>query len=195
MDVQGAGKGGGYGGIEGRGKEVIVANKRRMRGWDFVLRFLALALTLVATVLVGVDKQTKIVPFTLVSTLPPVNVPVTAKWHYMSAFVYFVVANAIACAYAAISLLLTLAGKKGLTVVIIVFDLVMVALLHSSGGAALAVGLLGYEGNSHVQWKKVCGVFGKFCNQMAIGIGLSLLGSSLFFLLVILATLHHHKKN
>ncbi|CAI9779779.1 unnamed protein product [Fraxinus pennsylvanica] len=113
----------------------------------------------------------------------------------MSAFVYFVVANAIACSYAAISLILTLVGNKGLTMVIIIFDLVMVALLHSSGGAALAVGLLGYEGNSRVQWKKVCGVFGKFCNQAAIGIGLSLFGAALFFLLVVLAALHHKKKN
>lgn len=82
MEVQDAGKVGGHG-----GKEVMVANRRRMRGWDFLLRFLALGLTLVAAVLVGVDKQTKIVPFTLVPTLPPVNIPVTAKWHHMSAFV------------------------------------------------------------------------------------------------------------
>ncbi|CAA2983157.1 CASP-like protein 1E2 [Olea europaea var. sylvestris] len=190
MEVQDAGKVGGHG-----GKEVMVANRRRMRGWDFLLRFLALGLTLVAAVLVGVDKQTKIVPFTLVPTLPPVNIPVTAKWHHMSAFVYFVVANAIACSYAAISLVLTLAGKEGLSVAIIIFDLVMVALLYSSGGAALAVGLLGYEGNSHVQWKKVCGVFGKFCNQAAIGISLSILGAVLFFLLVALAALHRRKKN
>ncbi|CAI9779778.1 unnamed protein product [Fraxinus pennsylvanica] len=132
---------------------------------------------------------------TLVPTLLPVNVSVTAKWHYISAFVYFVVANAIACSYAAISLILTLVGNKGLTMVIIIFDLVMVALLHSSGGTALAVGLLGYEGNSHVQWKKVTPHKPFKTSQAAIGIGLSLFGAALFFLLVVLAALHHKKKN
>lgn len=189
---------GSNGGLEGRGKEVEVANKRSVRGSDVMLRFLAFALTLVAAIVVGVDKQTKLVSMTVVSTLPPISVPVTAKWHYMSAFVYFVVANAVACAYAALSLLLVLAtrgAKKCLGLMIITLDLVMVALLFSSGGAALAVGLIGYEGNSHVQWNKVCNVFGRFCNQVAGAVVVSLLGSAAFLLLVLLAAINLHKKH
>ncbi|KAI3469437.1 hypothetical protein Pfo_026100 [Paulownia fortunei] len=196
-------KGSSNGGIESgatnaREKEVAVANKRKMRGWDVVLRFLALALSLAAAVVLGVDKETTTVVLTLVPTLPPVNVPVTAKWHDLSAFVFFVVANTVACAHAAISLLLTLAnrgGKKGITMMVILFDLVMVALLFSSVGAALAIGLMGYEGNSHVQWKKVCNVFGKFCDQGAAALGLSGGASLAFFLLVVLATFNLHKKH
>lgn len=67
-------------------KDVTVATKRNVRFLDLLLRFMALALTLAASVTLGVTKQTKIVPITLVSTLPPINVPVTAKWHDMSAF-------------------------------------------------------------------------------------------------------------
>lgn len=189
---------GSNGGLEGRAKEVEVASKRSVRGSDVMLRFLAFALTLVAAIVVGVDKQTKLVSMTVASTLPPISVPVTAKWHYMSAFVYFVVANAVACAYAALSLLLVLAtrgAKKGLGLMIITLDLVMVALLFSSGGAALAVGLIGYEGNSHVQWNKVCNVFGRFCNQVAGAIVVSLLGSAAFLLLVLLAAINLHKKH
>ncbi|KAK4477928.1 hypothetical protein RD792_017193 [Penstemon davidsonii] len=174
-----------------RVKEVAVGNKRKMRGCDLVLRFLALAFSLTAAVVLGVDKQSTTVVVTLVSSLPPVNIPVTATWHHLSAFVYFVVANAIACAYATISLLLTLrnrGGKKGLATMIVVFDLVMVALLFSSVGAAGSIGLMGYQGNSHVQWKKVCNVFDKFCNQGMVALGLSGVGSILFFLLVVLAT-------
>lgn len=188
---------GSNGGLEGRAKEVEVANKGSVRGSDVMLRFLAFALTLVAAIVVGVDKQTKLVSMTVASTLPPISVPVTAKWHYMSAFVYFVVANAVACAYAALSLLLVLAtrgAKKGLGLMIITLDLVMVALLFSSGGAALAVGLIGYEGNSHVQWNKVCNVFGRFCNQVAGAVVVSLLGSAAFLLLVLLAAINLHKK-
>ena len=113
-------------------------------------------------------------------------------------FRYFVVANVVACAYAALSLLLVLGNrgaKKGLALMIITLDLVMVALLFSGGGAALAVGLIGYRGNSHVQWNKVCNVFGRFCNQVAGAIVVSLLGSAAFLLLVLLAMINLHRKH
>ncbi|KAK2992036.1 hypothetical protein RJ640_014897 [Escallonia rubra] len=111
---------------------------------------------------------------------------------------YFVVANAIACSYAAVSLLLTLAsrgGKKNVALMIIILDLVMVALLFSGNGAATTAGLLGYQGNKHVQWNKVCNMFGKFCNQVAAAIAMSMLASLAFLLLVLLAALNLHKKH
>lgn len=115
-----------------------------------------------------------------------------------SCFRFFVVANAIACAYAAISLILTLAnrnGKKGIATLIILFDLIMVALLFSAIGAAGAIGLMGFKGNSHVQWKKVCNVFDKFCDQGAASIGLSGAAAGAFFVLVVLAIFNLHKKH
>lgn len=69
-------------------EEIKVANKRSVNGSELFLRFLALILTLVAAIVVGVNKQTKVVQMALLPTLPPVNIPVTAKFHYMSAFVY-----------------------------------------------------------------------------------------------------------
>ncbi|CAI8610571.1 unnamed protein product [Vicia faba] len=117
---------------------------------------------------IGMDKQTKVVPIKIVDSLPPFNVPVSAKWHYLSAFVYFMVANAIACAYGAISMVVTFLDR---------------------------VGLLGYNGNSHVRWNKVCDVFDKFCHQVAASIILSLLGSLAFLLLiVILPILRFHRR-
>lgn len=182
---------------EGRrsGNEEVVATWNKSTGRvEVVLRVMALSLTLVAAIILGVDKETQIVPITLVSTLPPLDVPVSAKWHYLSAFLYFVVANSIACAYAAVSVILSLMNKHGqksfLTMfVLLVMDTLMIALLFSSNGAALAIGIVGYKGNSHVQWKKVCNVFGKFCNHAAASIVVSLLGSTAFILLVLLATL------
>ncbi|KAG5554938.1 hypothetical protein RHGRI_012480 [Rhododendron griersonianum] len=147
------------------------------------LRFLAFSLTLVAAVLIGVDKQTKIVAIPVVSTLPPLNVPLTAK--------YFVVVNAIACAYAIISLVLTLASKGGnkggLALMITTLDLVILALLSSANGATGGIGLIGIRGNSHVQWNKVCNVFDKFCHQMLAGLVLSVLGSAIFLLLLVIS--------
>ncbi|KAF8042303.1 hypothetical protein BT93_A0814 [Corymbia citriodora subsp. variegata] len=166
---------------------------RRKATCGLVLRLLAMALTLAAAVILGVDKQTKTVPVQVAAGLPPLNVPVTAKWRYLSAFVYFVVANAIACSYAALSLLLLLANKAGksraLASAVAIMDIIMVALLFSSGGAATAVGVIGRQGNSHVQWGKVCNVFDKFCDRVAISIGLSLLGSINFVIMGGLAAL------
>ncbi|XP_051127791.1 CASP-like protein 1E2 [Andrographis paniculata] len=180
------------------GEKAAVANKRTMRGSDVVLRFLALALSLAAAVVLGVNKQSTTVAMSLVPTLPPVELPVTAKWHYLSANVFFVTANAIACGHAAVSLILTLATRgasKGIAILVVLADLVMVALLFSSIGAAGAIGLMGYQGNSHVQWKKVCNVFDRFCHQAAAALGLSGAAALVFFVLVVLSTLNHYKKH
>ncbi|KAK4433943.1 CASP-like protein 1E2 [Sesamum alatum] len=189
-------KNGGYEMTE-TGTELAVAKRREMRGWDLVLRVAAVAFSLAAAVVLGVNKQTTTVALTLVQTLPPVDVPVTAKWHYLSASVYFVVANSTACAYAAISLLLlsvNRGGKKRVAMMIVIFDLMIIALLFSSLGAVLAVGLIGLKGNSHIQWHEVCSVFGKFCNQGATAIGLSGVASLVFLVLVLIAILKLHKK-
>lgn len=169
---------------------------RRMRSCEVVLRLLALALTLVAAIVLGVNKETKMVPMTLSPSLPPLNVPVTAKWRYLSAFVFFVVSNAIACAYAVLSLILMITGgRKGLASMIIIFDTLIVALLFSGNGAAVAIGVLGYEGNSHVRWNKVCNVFTNFCHRVAAAVVLSLIGSLAFVLLAVISALRLQKRS
>ncbi|XP_058209179.1 CASP-like protein 1E2 isoform X2 [Rhododendron vialii] len=171
------------------GEVMKEVGKRKVSMSEVGLRFLAFSLTLVAAVLVGVDKQTKIVA-----------IPLTAKFHYFSAFVYFVVVNAIACAYAIISLVLTLASNKGgnkgcLALMITTLDLVMLALLSSASGATGGIGLIGIRGNSHVQWKKVCNVFDKFCHQLLAGFVLSVLGSAIFLLLLVISARKLQKKH
>lgn len=51
------------------------------------LRVFILAATLVSAVVMGVDRQTTTVQVTIADTLPPLQVPVTAKSSYSSAFV------------------------------------------------------------------------------------------------------------
>ncbi|KAJ1395177.1 Casparian strip membrane protein [Sesbania bispinosa] len=197
--------------MDGQGKAIINGNGDEINGrelaspkrapgggaCDLLLRFVALLLTLAAAIVVGADKQTKVVPFKVIDTLPPLNVPVTAKWHYLSAFVYFMVANAIASTYGALSLFLGLINRgksKGLWRLMIIIDALMVALLFSGNGAATAVGVIGFQGNSHVQWNKVCNVFDKFCHQVAASIILSLLGSVAFLFLVMIPLLRLHPR-
>lgn len=107
--------------------------------------------------------------------------------------------NAVASAYAALSLVLSLGSRGGKRrsssrLVSIFLDLIMVALLYSAIGAAMAIGLMGYQGNKHVQWNKVCNTFSRFCGQTAAAIALSALGSTQFILLVTLSAIGLHKK-
>ncbi|XP_062174860.1 CASP-like protein 1E2 [Alnus glutinosa] len=167
-------------GVEYReSKEVNVGNRTRGRSsYDLILRVLALVLTLAAAILLGVDKQTK--------------GSQTAKWHYVSAFVYFVVANATVSSYAALSLVLLFTGtgaNRVLKLVIFVVDTLMVALLFSGIGATTAVGLIGFQGNSHLGWGKVCNVFDKFCHQVLGSVALSVFGSLAFILIVVFSAL------
>lgn len=157
---------------------------------ELALRVLALLLTVAAAILLGLDKQTKMISLQISPNLPAFNVPLTAKSSYLSGFVYFVVVNSIASVFAAASLALTFAsngGRKAVSrLMIIVTDLMMVALLFSGIGAASAVGVIGLKGNSHLQWKKVCNVYGKYCHQGMASVALSLLGAIAYLLLVIL---------
>ncbi|KAK1435988.1 hypothetical protein QVD17_01762 [Tagetes erecta] len=179
-------------------KEVEVVNRSlNFSGKDLAVRLFALTLTLVAAVLLGVNKETKTVSVTLVSSLPPIDLPVTAKWTQMSAFVYFVIANAIACTYGATSLLIILVTRgrnKVVSLMITILDLVMVGVLFSAVGATGSVGLIGYKGNSHVNWDKVCNVFDKFCHQISMALFMSFAGGIAYFVLIVLSTLKLHNK-
>ncbi|XP_038901836.1 CASP-like protein 1E1 isoform X2 [Benincasa hispida] len=140
---------------------------------EVIFRVLGILLSSVAAIVVGVGKETKVVPITISSKLPPFQIVVVAKWYYLSAFV---LSNK------------NLSNNK-LTVLIIFLDTVTVALLSSGTGAVMAIGVMGYNGNSHVRWNKVCDTFGRFCKQVAASAVLSLAGAIVFMLLVILAVL------
>ncbi|KAK3415595.1 hypothetical protein EUGRSUZ_H01205 [Eucalyptus grandis] len=145
---------------------------------DLLFRALALALTLAAAVMVGVDKESKTVSVTISQSLT-LHVRATAKWQYMSAFVYFLVSNAVACSYAAASLVyVTVSGaarSAKATLAINVLDTVMMGLLLSASGASAAIGVIAQHGNSHVQWNKVCHAFSSYCHQMAAAFTLCLI--------------------
>ena len=112
-------------------------------------------------------------------------------------FRYLLATNVIACSYSFISLFFLLKDTGNdniLVLLVIILDTVMVALLFSSSGATAAVGVIAYHGNSHVQWNKVCDIYGRFCIQVAASTVLSLAGAVVFMLLVVLATVGLQKR-
>ncbi|XP_056172281.1 CASP-like protein 1E1 [Syzygium oleosum] len=171
--------------------------KAAVRCPDLLLRALALALTLAVAIMVGVDKESKTVSVVISQSLT-LHVPATAKWQYMSAFVYFLVSNIVACSYAAASLVyITVAGatrSAKASLAINVLDTVMMGLLLSASGASAAIGVIAQYGNSHVQWNKVCHMFDSYCHQMVAAFALCLVGSFVFLLLAVLNVMDLHKK-
>ncbi|KAG2406619.1 CASP-like protein [Vigna angularis] len=174
----------------------VVERPTKERSHDLFLRFLGLSLTLVATILVGVDNQTKVISYA------EMKFRATAKWEYISAMVFFVVSNAIACSYAAASLVITVMARSSGTkksdltdLVITALDLVLMALLFSANGAACAVGIIAQKGNKHLQWMKVCDVFDAYCRHMTAALVLSIIGSTVFLLLVLHSVLKLHYRS
>ncbi|RWR94107.1 CASP-like protein 1E2 [Cinnamomum micranthum f. kanehirae] len=183
---------------ESRSNQVHVANPKNIRSSDFLLRLLVIGTTLAAAIVMGLAKETEVVPVSIFPGIPPVSVKVHAKMRYSSALVYFVVANAIACGYALLSLFATigqLGGPKGVGLGITILDVIMVALLFSGEGAAATIGVLGHEGNWHLRWNKVCNRFEKFCRSLAVSLILSMMGSLVFLLLVVLSIMHLHRRS
>ncbi|KAJ3669548.1 hypothetical protein LUZ60_011498 [Juncus effusus] len=188
----------GLNGVESQNDEAERAgNSTRLFG-EIPIRAFAVAATLVAALVMGLDSQTTTIPFKITPTLPPLPVAVTAKWFHSTAFIYHVIINAVACLYAAMSLVVSLlrgSSKKCLTLAVTLGDLVMVALLFSNIGAATDFGLLGLRGNSHVRWNKVCGVYGKFCHKGAFAVAFSFLGAQAFLILVIISIVAMHRRS
>ncbi|KAF8015050.1 hypothetical protein BT93_H0748 [Corymbia citriodora subsp. variegata] len=177
--------------------KVVERLPKAVRRPELLLRTLALVLTLAAAVMVGVSKESKTVSVPISQSFT-LHVRATAKWQYMSAFVYFLVSNAIACSYAATSLTyIAVTGAARSTkaaLAINVLDMVMMGLLLSASGASGAIGVIAQHGNSHVQWNEVCHEFSSYCYQMAAAFVLCLVSSLTFLLLAVLYVMDLHKK-
>ncbi|XP_051152695.1 CASP-like protein 1E1 [Andrographis paniculata] len=143
---------------------------------DFVFRVLAVLLCVAAAVVIGVDRETTEVDIAVVPGFPGFSFPFSAKWHYLSALFYFLVANALASGYAIISAIVVLINRgrnKGVVAAVVVFDVAVVAILFSSLGATVAVGLIAYQGVERLGWEEVCTVYNRFCHQGGAAVGLS----------------------
>ncbi|KMZ68368.1 CASP-like protein 6 [Zostera marina] len=168
--------------------------------WEILLRLLAFIFTFIATIIMSVAKENTTVQIQISTSLDTIPLVIRAKSIYTSAFVYFIVVNAIVCGYSGLSLLLVIANKaRGklihMVLPIAVSDLVMVGLLYSATGAAVAIGLVGKNGNPHVGWNKICGVFGRFCNLITASNVLSFFAAFFYFAVAVLCVFNLHKRS
>ncbi|MQM14211.1 hypothetical protein Taro_047144 [Colocasia esculenta] len=153
---------------------------------DVPLRLLLLLAALAGLLLVLTSKQTELIPF----PFPPYAISHTAKWTHSPAFVYLVVALAAGCLYSVVTLVAAATWSRPATLLflLIISDAMMAGVLAAATGTGGAIGYLGVKGNSHVNWGKVCNVYGKFCRHIGSGVALALAASVLLVTLVALSS-------
>lgn len=161
----------------------------RIRGveiFDFVLRLLAIAATVSAAIAMGTTDET--LPF-LTQFFQ-----FEAKFNNLSAFIYFVIANAIVGGYLLLSLPISILNivrprAAALRVILILFDTVMVAVGTSGAAAAVAIVYVARKGNTSTNWFAICQRFNSFCDQAIGALTASFAGVVFLILLVLLSAL------
>uniref|UniRef100_A0A1D1Z525 CASP-like protein n=1 Tax=Anthurium amnicola TaxID=1678845 RepID=A0A1D1Z525_9ARAE len=159
---------------------------------NYILRFVALAATFVAAIVMGVAKETK-----TILTNDGSSVDLQIKATGASQFDYFIAVNAIVCFYSAASLamwVLSRGGSKGLALALTMVDLVVVAFLFSGLGSASAMGVLLRKGSGDL-YPRVCNVYGKFCGRVAAAIVMSSFADVSYLAITVLSYLNLYKSS
>ncbi|KAF5771640.1 putative casparian strip membrane protein [Helianthus annuus] len=148
---------------------------------DVVLRAMLFATAFVAITFVVTSKQTKLIP-----VAPGIAIPMAAKFNQ-----YYVAALSVTCFYSVITGLLSALALVKMTegstktqVHLAILDALLLGIMASATGAAGGVGYIGFKGNNHTGWTKICNVYGSFCRHIAASIAVSLLPSVALLLLV-----------
>ncbi|GAY33818.1 hypothetical protein CUMW_008160 [Citrus unshiu] len=162
------------------------------KGWVvLVLRLLALAATASATIVMGLNKETKTFVVATVGTTP-IKATFSAKFQHTPAFVFFVIANGLVSFHNLVMISVNLFGKKldykGLHLAMIaIFDLLNTVLASAGVNGAVYMAELGKHGNSHARWNKICDRFKTFCDHGGGAIIASFIGLALMIVISIIS--------
>ncbi|XP_010904770.1 CASP-like protein 1E1 [Elaeis guineensis] len=189
----------GFDGTQGaanQARTVAASSSSPVRLPGYVLRGIAIVLTFISAIVMGVAKQdiTWIVQSDSTTTS---SYNASIKSIYSAAYVYFIVANVLVFVYTLISLLITLANRFGspsMELPLNVADLLMVVLLFSSNGAAIAIDIVAEHGQSRFGWDKFCYAVHKFCGHVTASIVLSMIASLAYAVLVMITMVGLHKR-
>ncbi|XP_030551460.1 CASP-like protein 1D1 [Rhodamnia argentea] len=163
---------------------------------DVLLRVLFFASTLTALVVMVTANQTN--PAT--AAAPRLPAPLEAKFDNSPALIYFVAAMSVACLYsiitalASISVILAPIFAKDFLLFFVICDVVILGIIASATGTAGTVGYIGLNGDSHVNWGKVCNVYDTFCQHIGAASAVSLFAAVILVVLITLSVVNLHKK-
>ncbi|KAL3850283.1 hypothetical protein ACJIZ3_012165 [Penstemon smallii] len=158
--------------------------KRGVAIFDFILRICALVAALAATTTMGTTDQT--LPFFTQFF------QFQASYDDLPAFTFFVVANAIASGYLVLSLPFSIVGivrphAAGIKLMLLIFDILLVAFTSAAAAAAAAIVYLAHNGNSKTNWFAICQQFNDFCQRISGAVVASFIAAFIFIFLVMLS--------
>ncbi|KAG5235844.1 integral membrane family protein [Salix suchowensis] len=165
------------------------SSQPRSRKWVLLtVRVIAFLATATATLVMALNKETKTLVVAMVGSTP-IKVTLTAKFQHTPAFVFFVIANAMASFHNLMMIMVELFGQKldykGLRLAMIaILDMTTVALISGGASAATFMAEVGKNGNSHARWNKICDKFETFCDRG----GVAIIASSAGLLLMLIIT-------
>ncbi|CAN6329841.1 unnamed protein product [Urochloa humidicola] len=162
-----------------------------------VLRAAATVATTVAAAVMALDAQSYTAVVAIVGTRPLMQT-FTTEFRDIPAFVYFVIANAIAGAYNLLVLIIRrlILRRRTASLVLHMLDMVIMALLATGAATAASMAELGKNGNLHARWNPICDRFGSFCSRGGIAIVSSFIGVALMLALNLLsAAANAHRPN
>ncbi|PKA60398.1 CASP-like protein [Apostasia shenzhenica] len=127
----------------------------------------------------------------------PVTLSGTAKSHYSSALVYFIVINVLTLLYSAATLAFSasrMAAMGGLPLSLSISDLLATIFLVSGNGAAAAVSVVAENGNRHFGWDRICESVARYCARVSASIALSMSATASYFALILITLIYLHKR-
>ncbi|VAH49899.1 casparian strip membrane protein 1-like [Triticum dicoccoides] len=164
---------------------------RCMAFLDFLLRIAALGPALAAAIATGTSDETLSV-FTEFFQF-------RARFDDFPAFLFLMVASAIAAGYLLLSLpfsavVVLRPQTTVLRLLLLVCDTIMLGLLTAGAAAAAAIVDLAHSGNERANWVPICMQFHGFCRRTSGAVVASFLSVFIFVLLVVLAAFSIRKR-
>ncbi|KAJ3672883.1 hypothetical protein LUZ60_006257 [Juncus effusus] len=152
---------------------------------DLIFRCVAIIGTLASAISMGTTNE----------TLPFFTQFIRFKAQYddLPTFTFFVIANAVVCAYLVLSIPLSIvhiikSSARFSRVILIFFDAAMLALLTAGASAAAAIVYLAHKGNVRANWFAICQQFNNFCERTSGSLIGSFAAMIIFILLIFLSS-------
>ncbi|CAL9130275.1 unnamed protein product [Musa textilis] len=168
---------------------------------DFGLRVLLFASAVSGIVVMVTSKQTELIPVSVAPSSQIFFISRDAKFQHSPAFIYLVAALSVTGLYSIITLLVSLLSiaspspSPRTLFLLILFDTLLAGVMASATGNAGSVAYIGLKGNSHVNWNKICNVYGKFCRHVGSSTAVSLVASIVLVLLVVLSSYSLYRRS
>ncbi|CAI9284731.1 unnamed protein product [Lactuca saligna] len=149
-------------------------------------RVVILASAVGGIILLITSKQTK-----LITIAPGLAISKVAKFSHSDAHRYLLAALCTAALYSIITGLISVLAlmKPGgisskLKFQFVILDSLLLGIMAAATGASGGVSYVGYKGNSHSRWNKICNMYNSYCMHVGTSIFLSFISSITFLFLV-----------